>query len=226
MAIVHQQRFTLLSQERSIHLSNCDFGVLTIWVTLLCLDPNPDISIDDHYYNIKLILDEPSRYKDALSAYEQVICLFNLNTATYYHDKGAALSSFQYYEQALVAYEQAILLDPSVANYYWGKGATLYNLQCYEEALAALEQALVLNLHTNFVYAHLGFVLNNLGKDEEALTAFDRAIDLGSNDPEVCRQRNSIFKRRAHHIGELIKNWRFESSADSYYWRNYCNSPH
>lgn len=33
-AIAPQQRFTLLGQERSIHLSNCDFGVLTIWVGL------------------------------------------------------------------------------------------------------------------------------------------------------------------------------------------------
>src|SRR5690242_14488699 len=35
LAIVHQQRFTLLSQERRLHLSSLDFGVLTIWVTLL-----------------------------------------------------------------------------------------------------------------------------------------------------------------------------------------------
>lgn len=44
LAIVHQQRCTLLSQERSGHLSNLDFGVLTIWVTLRIASGSGDLT--------------------------------------------------------------------------------------------------------------------------------------------------------------------------------------
>src|SRR5579883_2043356 len=56
LAIVHQQRFTLLSQERSVHLRNCDFDVLTIWVTLKRIDEDCYM----HHQDTHIFLAEPA----------------------------------------------------------------------------------------------------------------------------------------------------------------------
>ncbi len=49
------------------------------------------------------------------------------------------------YQEALLAFEQAIQLDPNDAVIYNGKGLALSNLNRYGEALAAYEQAIRLD---------------------------------------------------------------------------------
>ncbi len=55
------------------------------------------------------------------------------------------MSEFKRYDEALVAYEEAIRLDPNFAGTYINKGSTLSTLGRYEEALAAYGQAIRLD---------------------------------------------------------------------------------
>src|SRR5690348_5753018 len=55
-------------------------------------------------------------------------------------EMGEGFRRVDLYEQALVAYEQAIFLDPNYAQAYVGKAEALMGLNRYEEALQAFEK--------------------------------------------------------------------------------------
>ncbi len=71
--------------------------------------------------------------------------------------EGNALRDLKRYEEAIVAYEQAIRLDPNYALAYYNKGNALGDLKRYEEALAAYEQAI--RLDPNNAVAYIAKVL-------------------------------------------------------------------
>ena len=86
------------------------------------------------------------------------------------------------YQEALLAYEQAIQLDPNDAVLYNGKGLALSNLNRYGEALVAYEQAVQLNPGFENAYINKAYVLYKLRRHPEALTDCERAIQLGPNN--------------------------------------------
>ncbi len=94
---------------------------------------------------------------------------------------GNALYKLNQYEEALVAYGQAIGLNPNYAKVYNNKGNAFYNLNRYEEALAAYEQAIGLNPNDATAYTGKGNALSDLKRYEEALAAHDQAIGLNPN---------------------------------------------
>jgi serine/threonine protein kinase len=96
-------------------------------------------------------------------------------------EEGYALLNLKRYEEALVAYEQAIRLDPNYASAYHKKGEALYTLKRYEEALVAYEQALRLNPNYAYAYNNKGNALYNLKRYEEALAAYEQALRLDPN---------------------------------------------
>jgi len=91
------------------------------------------------------------------------------------------------YQEALLAFEQAIQLDPNDAVIYNDKGYILSKLERYEEALTACEQ--VIRLDSDFVLAYhtQGDVLSILECNEEALAAYEQAIRL---DPAYADAHN------------------------------------
>src|SRR5262249_55175788 len=82
------------------------------------------------------------------------------------------------YEGALLAYEQAIRLDPGKAYGYNGNGNALQGLERYQEALLAYERAIHLNPHWVKAYNGKISALNNLKRYEEAKAVCERAISL------------------------------------------------
>lgn len=82
-----------------------------------------------------------------------------------------------YYEQALIAYEQALFQNSTDATAYRGKGNALAGLARYDEALAAYEQAIALApLPATFVSK--GHVLTTLGRYDNAVVAYKQALAL------------------------------------------------
>ena len=84
--------------------------------------------------------------------------------------------------EALVAYKQAIQLDPQYVFAYYFKGNALNKLQRYEEALAAYDEAIRLDQYVD-AYVGRGNVLRALERYEEALAAYNEAIRLS---PQVA----------------------------------------
>ena len=51
-----------------------------------------------------------------------------------YYDKGNTLNDLGRYEEALKAYDQAILLNPNYTQAFHNKGSIFHNMKRYEEA--------------------------------------------------------------------------------------------
>ena len=84
-----------------------------------------------------------------------------------------------HYEEALVAYDCAILLDPNLALAYDSKGDALSDLKRYDEALAAYEHAILLDPNLAVAYHNKALALERLGRTKEAQQAREIARQLG-----------------------------------------------
>jgi serine/threonine protein kinase len=94
-------------------------------------------------------------------------------------DEGDAHYDAKRYEEALVAYEQALHLGPNNVVTYNHKGNILRDLKRYEEALAAYEQALCLDPNYANAYTNKGLALERFGRMKEAQQAREKARQLG-----------------------------------------------
>ena len=59
--------------------------------------------------------------------------------------KGAALSKLGRYQEAIVAYDQALCIKPDKYEALTGKGYVLTNLGYYEESINTCDQAIIIN---------------------------------------------------------------------------------
>jgi len=82
------------------------------------------------------------------------------------------------YEQALLACERAIDINPKDSRAHYNRGVILHTLGRYDEALAALERVLELNESNAMAHTNKGFVLLKLSRPEDALVACSRAVEL------------------------------------------------
>ena len=99
------------------------------------------------------------------------------------------------YEEALVACEQAIRLDPNDAWAYSNKSIALNNLKRYEEALVAFEQAIRLDPNFTDAYTIKGVVLNNLKRYQEALVVCEKAIRLDPNNAVAYDNKGNALQK-------------------------------
>ena len=97
------------------------------------------------------------------------------------------------YQEALLAFEQAIQLDPNDAVIYNGKGLALSKLNRYGEAIIAYEQAIRLNPNNADTYFNKGNVLDELERYEEALAAYKRAIRLDPNNADAYFNKGNVL---------------------------------
>jgi tetratricopeptide (TPR) repeat protein len=98
-------------------------------------------------------------------------------------DLGYTLMSLRRYQEALVATEKAITLDPTDAMGWNNKAVILYEFRRPKEALAAAEKAITLDSTNATAWNSKAGVLHNLRRYQEALAAVERAIAL---DPTVA----------------------------------------
>jgi serine/threonine protein kinase len=110
------------------------------------------------------------------------------------------------YQEALIAYNQAIELDPNLAAAYNGRGNVLYRLRRYGGALAAYNQAIELDPNLAAAYNGRGNVLYRLRRYEEALAAYKRAHRI---DPGFT----GAFFNQSLAIERLEQQRRFHRSA-------------
>lgn len=94
---------------------------------------------------------------------------------------GLALMNQSKYDEAILAYDEAIRLDPEDAASWGAKGFALSKLGRHDEAMQVYDEALRLDTNFSLAWIGKGFALKDLGKYDEAIQAFDEAIKL---DPE------------------------------------------
>ena len=100
------------------------------------------------------------------------------------------------FEEALVAFERAILLVPENGSARVNQGFVLNELGRHEEALGALDRAVALAPDNGAAHNNRGSALNDLGRHEEALGALDRAVEL-------LPDNGVAHSNRGHALNEL-----------------------
>ena len=93
-------------------------------------------------------------------------------------------NSYTRYEESLVAYDEAIALDPLRTLLYIEKADVLLHLQRLSEGLATYEQLIRLEPNEAEHYQLKGDLLVQLGRDAEALEAYRQSTHL---DPSTVR---------------------------------------
>ena len=106
-----------------------------------------------------------------------------------YIEKGNQLSQTGKLGEAIVAYRQAVELNPNFYLPYQKIGEILAKQGKYDEAITAFHQATKLSPNYVWPYHHLGSVLFQKGELEEATTAYRKAIEL---DPQVAWTHNGL----------------------------------
>jgi len=102
---------------------------------------------------------------------------------------GSALSALGRYEEAIIAYQQAINVNPKFAYPYNGLGNVLYDLGRYEEAIEKYQQAIRIDPKFADPFNGLGNVLSALGRNKEAIKKYQQAIRI---DPKYAEPYNGL----------------------------------
>jgi tetratricopeptide (TPR) repeat protein len=104
-------------------------------------------------------------YKDIVEGLRRAIKELQASRRTAadgWFQKGIALNEQRCYEEAILAFDKAIQLNPNNAHAHCNKGIALGNLQRYEEAILAFDRAIQLNPSDARAYSNKGFALNQL----------------------------------------------------------------
>ncbi len=100
-------------------------------------------------------------------------------TADYYYQQGKIYQSQAKYDDALVAFEQAVSIDPKhtkaleEAGYEWAMKGN------YDKAVEYYKKGLDVNKKNGNLWDRLGLAYNSMGNQEEAKKAFEQACKLG-----------------------------------------------
>ena len=99
-------------------------------------------------------------------------------TLTLLLPKASFLFDIYRYDEAALAYDQALQVHPNDITAHFMKGISLLNLARNEEALACFDQVMQLDPDDMFTHHNRGIALFGIGRHEEALAAFKKALSL------------------------------------------------
>jgi tetratricopeptide (TPR) repeat protein len=83
------------------------------------------------------------------------------------------------YDEAIMAFERAIVIDPNNADAWNGKAWVLNSQGKYNEAIKACDMAIKLDPKFVLAWNNKGWALEALGRTSEAKVAFAKAKVLG-----------------------------------------------
>jgi tetratricopeptide (TPR) repeat protein len=122
------------------------------------------------------------------------------NTPDSWYQKGLKLMEDDTYEDALIAFNKAIEMDPENASIWMGKGDTLVRMGDYNESQKIYEKSLEMADKTTranpqdakgwFVQGEL---LQKQSKYDEAIKAFDKAIEADPKYAEAWYRKGAVL---------------------------------
>lgn len=120
------------------------------------------------------------------SSYEEALSLTQ---------KGDLLYSQGMYTDALVAYDQAIVLDPYNSHEWNKKGESLYMLGKYVDAVQAFEKAVELDPYYTKAWDNKGDAFYQIEMYNEAIESYDRANAVNPNDLHALVNKGISLER-------------------------------
>ena len=162
------------------------------------------VSAETYFYrgNEKYLM---RSYEDAITAYNEAICL-QPDFANAYVNRGLAKEKLGQHEAAITDYSSAIEIDPTLAGAYNNRGNAQRRLEQHFLALEDLSTAIRLDPHYVKAYINRGNTKNSLGHPSAAIEDFDRALQLNPDSAEAYNNRG-IAKASLMQLVEAIKDF-------------------
>ena len=107
--------------------------------------------------------------------------------------RGNVLVEAGRHEEALAAYDRAVVLQPSFAKGHYNRGVALHELSRYQETVAAYDRALALEPDYAEALMNRGAALAEQGLYGEALASCDRALVLRPDHPVAHSNRGAVL---------------------------------
>lgn len=112
-----------------------------------------------------------------------------------YLKQGEALYLQGRYEEAVIFFEQAILMNNDLDRAWYSRGNVLVKLQRTEEAVACYDQAIAINPDKYEPWYNRGNALVKLQRYEEAIASYERVLALKPEDSGAWHNRGAILGR-------------------------------
>jgi predicted O-linked N-acetylglucosamine transferase (SPINDLY family) len=107
--------------------------------------------------------------------------------------RGNALSQLKRYEQAVAAYERALVLKPESASAWLGLANVVFGMRRFEEALGSYERALAIKPELAEAWFGRGNVCLQLKRYEEALSSYEKTLTHKPALAEAWRGRGDAY---------------------------------
>ncbi len=114
-----------------------------------------------------------------------------------WNNKGHSLYHLGRYYEALVQFDEALLIDPEYVRAINNKGITLAQIGYYNEAIIYFDKALFIDPEYFKAFNNKGLTLYDIGKYEQSLTYFDKALEIEPENQERIQNRDKslgLFK--------------------------------
>ena len=144
-------------------------------------------------------------------------------TAEDFHEVGRSLENKEQWEEARLAYLQALERDPDFFKSHNNLGNLYKRLRMYDKADFHLSRAVELDPRSHSAHNNRGLLYTEMDRYELALLDFNRALQLKSENPSALNNRGSLFAQMGNYKSALLdyekavslqpKNVRYRNNA-------------
>ncbi len=184
-----------------------------------------EVDFEDYssLYNVVYCFDMESKHAEAVEYLNEYI-----NKDPYcevaWHQLGRQYFILKDYENALRAFDYAVLIDEQFVGGYIEKAKTLEKLERYEEAIVNFKETLLLDDPTAFVYMRIGYCFDKIGNSIEAIQNYKKAVH---EDPLLDKAwiaitsiliRDRNFTKALYYVNKALEI----DESNFKYWRSYA----
>jgi tetratricopeptide (TPR) repeat protein len=116
-----------------------------------------------------------------------------------WYNSGNFLYEDKQYQEAIVAYNKAIEINPKYASALYNKGTILHRLRKYEEAIKVYDEAIKIDPNSSLVWYNKGNALDELKQYQEAIKVYDEAIKIDPNSSLVWYNKGNALDELKHY---------------------------
>lgn len=183
---------------------------------------NVDFEDYSALYNVVYCFDMEKDHKEAITYLNSYINV-NPYCEVAWHQLGRQYFILSMFNEALSAFDYAVLIDESFIGGYLEKAKTLEELKRYEEAIDNYLITLELDDATAFVYIRIGECHEKLGNLEDAVSFYKKAVH---EDPLLDKGwvlltdlyfQDENYQKASYYISKALKI----DENNALYWRKY-----
>ncbi|MBC8231907.1 tetratricopeptide repeat protein [bacterium] len=160
----------------------CHFNLREYKESLRCIDGATSLDSKDVDFNLKITSEQEL---SVLGTFKGLSGLWVI--------KGFALMNLNQNEEALIAFNEAIVLDSKNPDIWSQKAFCLYKQERYSEALDAIDKAISISPEEAEFWSVKAGYLTALEKYDEALDTIDKAISISPEEAEFWSNKGQIL---------------------------------